>query len=997
MAKYNSKHPDMRLGLIVQVGIPINDDVVVQTIEINKKKQNYAIIGCSTNVTHTNKLVTLSVTSEADEEDYIGLVGREYIQFQINDWEEPQWCIIGKDGYGRRSLARALAHLSGHKHQVLILANYLSKWHGQTEESLLRDVRANSLKECMSIIVGLSEAGNSEQYSTTVQRNILSALNEITFVCLIVTSKPRLLTSYEEITLHVGRVDEIVDWIMVSHPEINVGDAQIVAELTADLGVTPAHVNGLSGTNVDELLESMRNQMINPSFRLRSGELRARDFIRYVDSRIDRVRECIRAQMYAHIISCNMTIGFLLHGLPGCGKCLDPYERVIMYDGTLKEAQDVIVGDLLMGDDSTPREVLSICSGEDEMFRVIPCFDNGQTVSENGMIAGESYIVNSQHILTLASIPRIATITKENRYKVLWHEGGKCRTKTFTGLTPKMFKQAEKFRDDLCQERDIIDMPIGEYMAKSKSWKTEYKGYRTSANWPEQEVEIDPYILGIWLGDGEPQITNIDKPIIDELCKQGLQMNRYKNRIIYGISGKWQEDEDGKITRLAFLNSLRNLNVLNNKHIPLCYKANSEEVRLEVLAGLMDSDGYMYGNCFETGSKKLANDITFLARSLGFYVSIKKCKKRLTRKIPKESRQQAGTSCNEEGTVFTRVEGTYHRMIISGHTDKIPVRLKRKKAGQQDLQYLPSNSANDCKDASVFGFTIESLGQGPYAGFTVTDNGRFLLKDFTVTHNSYIAKILGTGCRYREGLPYLHEAQELWRVYGDDAPMYVILLDECEKMLSEEGDKAVFLRMTGTTDSPRNLCIIATTNSSINSIPGAIWRHGRLKPLELPSCTAKEITEYAPKFKWVDNIPFTTLIAISQACNDKNARMLYFDSLRLPQVVPMTRDERMKWLENVPEQHSIKVNKMINLSYAFLDMTEDCSCLSIPPNYTRYVDMMYDSTFRGATVIPRLFAYDMLTPKPMLAVYIEHEDLNSIHSVPAWVTLIHVKMKMIDI
>ena len=44
---------------------------------------------------------------------------------------------------------------------------------------------------------------------------------------------------------------------------------------------------------------------------------------------------------------------------------------------------------------------------------------------------------------------------------------------------------------------------------------------------------------------------------------------------------------------------MRGIDVLGNKHIPHLYKANSREVRLQVLAGLIDTDGHQHGNTYD--------------------------------------------------------------------------------------------------------------------------------------------------------------------------------------------------------------------------------------------------------------------------------------------------------------------------------------------------------------------------------------------------------------
>lgn len=75
---------------------------------------------------------------------------------------------------------------------------------------------------------------------------------------------------------------------------------------------------------------------------------------------------------------------------PGNGKCLGIGTKVIMYDGTTKNVEDVVVGDRLMGPDSTPRNVLSIARGREQMYWVN---------QEKGM----SYRVNESHILSLTN------------------------------------------------------------------------------------------------------------------------------------------------------------------------------------------------------------------------------------------------------------------------------------------------------------------------------------------------------------------------------------------------------------------------------------------------------------------------------------------------------------------------------------------------------------------------------------------------------------------
>jgi len=73
---------------------------------------------------------------------------------------------------------------------------------------------------------------------------------------------------------------------------------------------------------------------------------------------------------------------------PAMGKCLGKGTKVLMYSGELKNVEDVVVGDQLMGDDSTPRTVLSLARGREEIY----------WVRQN---KGVDYRVNKSHILSL--------------------------------------------------------------------------------------------------------------------------------------------------------------------------------------------------------------------------------------------------------------------------------------------------------------------------------------------------------------------------------------------------------------------------------------------------------------------------------------------------------------------------------------------------------------------------------------------------------------------
>jgi thymidine kinase len=119
------------------------------------------------------------------------------------------------------------------------------------------------------------------------------------------------------------------------------------------------------------------------------------------------------------------------------GKCLKCGTKVLMYDGSLKNIEDIRVGEQVMGDDSSPRKVLGVVSGYGPLYEIQPKI-------------GVSYVVNEDHILTLM---------KDN--------------------VP-------------------VDISIKEYLRVEN--KSEYHGYHREVMFPHREIAMDPYLMGQWLG-----------------------------------------------------------------------------------------------------------------------------------------------------------------------------------------------------------------------------------------------------------------------------------------------------------------------------------------------------------------------------------------------------------------------------------------------------------------------------------------------------------------
>jgi len=388
----------------------------------------------------------------------------------------------------------------------------------------------------------------------------------------------------------------------------------------------------------------------------------------------------------------------------GFGKCLGIDTPIIMYDGTVKAVQDIKEGELLMGDDSTPRTVLSTCVGEEQMYNIVP-------------LNGDSFKCNESHILSLkiGSHKVIHNLSNQTFYaKYFDHSIRKYRTNHFPTA-----KEAESFLLSVT-DPDILDISIKDFLSLSKTVRDQLKLYHVPVEFKEKDVAIDPYMIGVWLGDGntlQPIITTADKEIVhymeDFCCKHNYRLSSNGTHC-----PSYRVCDDKPVN--GFAEKLREYNLLGNKHIPSVYKCNSRSIRLKLLAGLVDSGGFMVGNCYEITQKNrdLAYDILYLVRSLGMMGSI--CK-----------------SCMYKGE---KVGDYYYRITFYGSgVEDIPVLLERKR----------SSPRKQIKDSLVSGFKVVPVKEKDYYGFTIDGNHRFLLGDFTVTHNTICAVHMAAGIGFR--------------------------------------------------------------------------------------------------------------------------------------------------------------------------------------------------------------------------------------------------------
>ena len=497
-------------------------------------------------------------------------------------------------------------------------------------------------------------------------------------------------------------------------------------------------------------------------------------------------------QMLGQLVTNPQAIGtaIAIKGPMGTGKCHGIDTPILMYDGSIKMVQDIIVGDVIMGDDSQPRNVLSLGRGVDDLYEVIPS-------------KGEKYVVNSEHILCLKQsgigcIKLIKNVSGSISYKTIRLNNKTCRLehKNYSNID-----DAKNYLQNFEEEENIIEISIKDYLNLPKEiTKNWLKGYRVGVEFPHKPVLFDPYIIGLWLGDSassKTQITNQDSRILHYLMTELPKMNlelRYISNYDYNIRSNTNNRDN------SFLKTLRYYNLINNKHIPNDYKINDRNTRLQILAGIIDADGSysVKDKCFYIIqiSNRISDDIIYICRSLGFAAY-------------KKENVKSSIYKNEKR------EGIYHHICIFGENlNEIPTKCIIKQATE----------VNQFKNALVTGIKIQYKGVGNYYGFELDDNHRYLLGDFTVTHNTSlvkegISKILNrpfsfialggaTDSSFLEGHSYTYEGSvwgKIVQILIDSQCMNpVIYFDELDKISDTPKGEEIAGILTHLTDTSQN-------------------------------------------------------------------------------------------------------------------------------------------------------------------------------------------------
>lgn len=162
----------------------------------------------------------------------------------------------------------------------------------------------------------------------------------------------------------------------------------------------------------------------------------------------------------------------------------------------------------------------------------------------------------------------------------------------------------------------------------------------------EQTLPIDPYVLGVWLGDGCKYNGNITSHIKDTELRESVA--KKWNITCTPIKNK---PNIVNVYLKRFESTIKKLGLYKNKHIPMCYLRSSHSQRLQLLQGLMDTDGHVAknSNCeISLSDPLLAADVIELVASLGLKPSVK-----IMKTTHKDSHRIMFTAYKSTHPVFT--------------------------------------------------------------------------------------------------------------------------------------------------------------------------------------------------------------------------------------------------------------------------------------------------------------------------------------------------------
>ncbi len=355
-------------------------------------------------------------------------------------------------------------------------------------------------------------------------------------------------------------------------------------------------------------------------------------------------------------------------------ECFAPGTGVIMADGSIKNIEDITAGEKVMGPNGKPRKVLSTHSGIDQMYELY--YRSGATDRR----------VNSTH---------------KNLYYA---------KDSYLGKLEERLETAEEM---LAEEAEV-----------SYKGKLRYTKHASNLDkaW-NRKVTLDPYFLGLWLGDGSTgkvSVTNMDPEVLSYI--EGFAKELGLNSSMTKVYPSSDVMEARVFIQAGIKNPIKKelvkYNVFYNKDIPNDYIYTTRENRLKLLAGLIDTDGsyskrdavYTFTQSYDR--KHIVEKAAFIARSLGF-------------KVTTDVYNSTEAKYILDNDSITFPQKTVTMRILHWDTE-IPTLIERKQA----------SVSNKIGHIEYSNFKVRPVGLGEFYGIELDGDHLFVLDDFTIVHNS---------------------------------------------------------------------------------------------------------------------------------------------------------------------------------------------------------------------------------------------------------------------
>lgn len=464
-------------------------------------------------------------------------------------------------------------------------------------------------------------------------------------------------------------------------------------------------------------------------------------------------QDSIKTILENQIKNNNLKHAYLFCGGAGTGKCL-PLNSDIMTLTGYKKMKDIQLGD-------------SLIDGLGKECKVIGIYPQG--------IQPVYKVTFSDRTSTLCSLDHI--------WRVGWYSNKQATVKWDDLTLKEIMKRGLKKKNNTSGWKFRIPIP------KINCWNN--------------SVPIDPYLLGVLLGDGdlgsssnikvslyEKDIFNKIKIILNNL---GYDLHLCDNK---------SEIKDYSIVcsteTKGFINYINNLDIRCRsieKHIPQEYLFTTFENRIKLLQGLFDTDGYIDSHnnfIFTTSSPKLSEDFAFLVRSLGGTDTI----------VEKPSGYKHNgyyIQCHNHFNHYIKFDNDFEFCTSIKHKKRIKNKQNAPLRRIINIEYV---GEEECQCIAV-----DSL------------DSTYMTNDLIVTHNTTSARIIanlinnGQGrpieidCASNNGVDAMRNIQEECRTRPLQGKYKIFILDECHmittagwnsmlKILEEPPEYVIFIFCT---------------------------------------------------------------------------------------------------------------------------------------------------------------------------------------------------------